>query len=79
MQISGGVRGCCGYNKIDSRINRQSIYQCFRRVVTGEFSPGQFGTQVKFRLSRDHNNQTEEKALSALWYFPEMELEPVAG
>ena len=39
----------------------------------------QFGTQVKFRWSRDHNNRTAENAFSAPWYYSEMELEPVAG
>ena len=39
----------------------------------------QFGTQVKFHWSRDHNNQTAENAFSAPWYYSEMELEPVAG
>ena len=39
----------------------------------------QFGTQVKFRWSRDHNNRTADNAFSAPWYFSEMELEPVAG
>ena len=41
--------------------------------------PFQFGTQVKFRWSRDHNNRTAENAFSAPWYYSEMELEPVAG
>ena len=39
----------------------------------------QFGTQVKFRWSRDHNNRTAENAFSAPWYYSEMELKPVAG
>ena len=39
----------------------------------------QFGTQVKFRWSRDHNNRPAENAFSAPWYYSEMELEPVAG
>ena len=39
----------------------------------------QFGTQVKFRWSRDHNNRTAENAFSTPWYYFEMELEPVAG
>ena len=39
----------------------------------------QFGTQVKFRWSRDHNNRTADNAFSAPWYYSEMELEPVAG
>ena len=39
----------------------------------------QFGTQVKFRWSHDHNNRTAENAFSAPWYYSEMELEPAAG
>ena len=39
----------------------------------------QFGTQVRFRWSRDHNNRTAENAFSAPWYFSEMEFEPAAG
>ena len=39
----------------------------------------QFGTQVKFRWSRDHNNRTAENAFSTPWYYSEMELKPVAG
>ena len=39
----------------------------------------QFGTQVKFRWSRDHNNRTADNAFSAPWYYSEMQLEPVAG
>ena len=39
----------------------------------------QFGTQVKFRWSRDRNNRTAENAFSTPWYFSEMELEPAAG
>ena len=39
----------------------------------------QFGTQVKFRWSRDRNNGTAENAFSAPWYFSEMQLEPAAG
>ena len=39
----------------------------------------QFGTQVKFRWSRDHNNRTADNAFSAPWYYSEMETEPVAG
>ena len=39
----------------------------------------QFGTRVKFRWSRDHNNRTAENAFSAPWYYSEMELEPVTG
>ena len=39
----------------------------------------QFGTQVKFRWSRDRNDRTAENAFSAPWFFPEMELEPAAG
>ena len=42
-------------------------------------NPNQFGTQVKSRWSRDHNNRTVENAFSAPWYYSEMELEPVAG
>ena len=38
----------------------------------------QFGTQVKFRWSRDRNNRTVESAFSAPWYFSEMELELAA-
>ena len=37
----------------------------------------QFGTQAKFRQSRNHNNQTAENAFSTPWYFSEMEFEPV--
>ena len=43
------------------------------------FSCLQFGTQVKFRWSRDHNNRTADNAFSAPWYYSKMELEPVAG
>ena len=39
----------------------------------------QFGTQVKFRWSRDRNDRTAENAFSASWFFSEMELEPAAG
>ena len=39
----------------------------------------QFGTQVKFRWSRDHNNRTTDNAFSGPWYHSEMEFEPVAG
>ena len=39
----------------------------------------QFGTQVKFCWSRDHNNWTAENAFSTPWYYSEMELEPVSG
>ena len=39
----------------------------------------QFGTQVKFRWSRDRNDRTAENAFSAPWFFSEMELEPAAG
>ena len=39
----------------------------------------QFGTQVKFHWSRDHNNRTAENTFSAPWYFSEIELEPVAA
>ena len=39
----------------------------------------QFGTQVKFRWSRDHNNRTADNAFSASWYYSEMKLEPVTG
>ena len=39
----------------------------------------QFGTQVRFRWSRDRNNWTAENAFSAPWYFSEMELEHAAG
>ena len=39
----------------------------------------QFGTQVEFRRSRDHNNQAADNAFSAMWHFSEMELEPVTG
>ena len=39
----------------------------------------QFGTQAKFRWSRDHNNQAAENAFSTPWFYSEMELEPVAG
>ena len=39
----------------------------------------QFGTQVRFRWSRDRNNRTAENAFSAPWYFSEMESEPAAG
>ena len=39
----------------------------------------QFGTQVESHRSRDHNSQAAGNALSALWYFSEVELEPVAG
>ena len=42
-------------------------------------TPKQFGTQVKFRWSRDHNNRTADNAFSAPWYYSEMELEPAAG
>ena len=38
----------------------------------------QFGTQVKFRWSRDRNDRTAENAFSAPWFFSEMELEPAA-
>ena len=31
----------------------------------------QFGTQVKFRWSRDCNNWTAKNAFSAPWYFSE--------
>ena len=47
--------------------------------LTVSFSIIQFGTQVKFRCSRDHNNRSEENAFSVPWYYSEMELEPVAG
>ena len=40
---------------------------------------GQFGTQVKFRWSRDRNSRTAENAYSAPWFFSEMELEPAAS
>ena len=33
----------------------------------------QFGTQVRFRWSRDRNNRTAENAFSAPWYFSEMD------
>ena len=46
--------------------------------ATEHWRSPQFGTQVKFRWSRDHN-RTAENAFSAPWYFSEMELEPVAG
>ena len=39
----------------------------------------QFGTQVRFCWSRDHNNRTAENAFSTPWYFSEMEFEPAAG
>ena len=39
----------------------------------------QFGTQVKFRWSRDRNDRTAENAFFAPWFFSEMELEPAAG
>ena len=39
----------------------------------------QFGTQVKFRWSCDHNIRTADNAFSTPWYYSEMELEPVAG
>ena len=39
----------------------------------------QFGTQVKFCRSCDHNNQAVENAFSGSWYFFEMELEPAVG
>ena len=39
----------------------------------------QFGTQVRFRWSRDRNNRTAENAFSAPSYFSEMEFEPAAG
>ena len=35
-----------------------------------------FGTHVKSRRSRDHNNQAAENAFSASWNFSETELEP---
>ena len=44
-----------------------------------KISQFQFGTQVKFRCSREHNNRTAENAFSAPWYFSEMELESAAG
>ena len=56
-------------------LNRKILHtDCFRVQYTI-----QFGTQVKFRWSRDHNNRTAENAFSAPWYYSEMELEPVAG
>ena len=38
-----------------------------------------FGTQVKFRWSRDRNDRSAENVFSAPWFFSEMELEPAAG
>ena len=49
-----------------------NVFRCVFKLI-------QFGTQVKFRWSRDHNNQNAENAFSARWYFSEMELESVAG
>ena len=49
------------------------------RVAGTNVPTVQFGTQVKFRWSRDHNNRTVENAFSAPWYYSEMEIEPVAG
>ena len=39
----------------------------------------QFGTQVKFRWSRDRNDRAAENAFSTPWFFSEMELKPAAG
>ena len=58
---------------VDQRVSLRLEYQKTAKYVI------QFGTQVNFRWSRDHNNRTAENAFSAPWYFSEMELEPVAG
>ena len=66
----------CLYNFI--AINLADVSR-FLNLVLNSKVPTQFGTQVKFRWSRDHNNRTAENAFSAPWYYSEMELEPVAG
>ena len=49
------------------------------QVQQSAYSTRQFGTQVRFRWSRDRNNRIAENAFSAPWYFSEMEFEPAAG
>ena len=63
------------FNTPQTASNFRHLLSCGTIVM----STLQFGTQVKFRMSRDHNNRTAENALSAPWYYSEMELEPVAG
>ena len=48
-------------------------------VISADFEATQFGTQVKFRWSRDRNDRTAENAFFPCWFFSEMELEPAAG
>ena len=54
-------------------------YQRLRKKICQVAIYVQFGTQVKFRWSRDRNNRTADNAFSAPWIFSEMELGPAAG
>ena len=61
-------------DRIDSHYLNVTLY----KPLNGS-SYIQFGTQVKFCWSRDHNDWTAENAFSTSWFFSEMEPEPVAG
>ena len=55
------------------------LHLTFLSNLARSHDTSQFGTQVRFRWSRDRKNRTADNAFSAPWYFSEMEFEPAAG
>ena len=90
INVSMGSLGIIGKDSINSHkllkatnMDKNSIAYCIKKLsaccMRCTYYLFQFGTQVKFRWSRDRNDRTAENAFSAPWFFSEIELEPAAG